>query len=34
MLGDLGADERQALVAGLVRLPDDIIVASIRDLTR
>jgi len=32
MLGDLRADERQALVAGLVRLPDDIIVASMRDL--
>lgn len=32
LLGDLRAAERQALVAGLVRLPDDIAVVPMRDL--
>ena len=32
MLGDLPVEERQALAAGLVTLPDNIIVVPMRDL--
>ncbi|MGH9269546.1 MAG: hypothetical protein ACRD0D_15395 [Acidimicrobiales bacterium] len=32
LVGDLPAEERQALVAGLVKLPDDVTVVPMRDL--